>query len=485
MNSLTLRRLAADHSSLHADGLPPNFLFPPSSAESDDLTKLNVLLAGPQGTPYANGLWKLQLKIPMDYPRSPPKAAFRTRIWHPNVEERTGGVCVDTLKSGWGEGVTLRDVLVTISCLLINPNPDSALNAVAGQLLQDDYEAFSRQAKLMASIHAPVPKDLKDAVLAAKQRGEDPEMLGREDILEERRAATATAGKASSAGTASGVVMKKKEQPRFQESAMASSSSLRITSSGPGLRSFQPKLITHLPQRSTQQFQPNDDESSSDEDNEENASKENNPSLSASPVAAIAPPISPRKTSVLGKRPLSALPTPVDPDAVDGYYYVNDDDEGPSASDRNIAANGTAGRGEEGPQKKTPKLSERGRGINASGRVRDDGEAVTALVMPYEDKETNNINHPATSADVPPSPTQQTADGKENLTGPSANLAKKRLTTSNNPHVTTTTATTTATTTGSGLPVRPASKKAAEKGKTPTPASTAKGSKGRMGLRRL
>ena len=111
-NSNTLRRLAADHSSLHTAGLPPNYLFPPSSSDPDDLTQLNVLLAGPQGTPYANGLWRLQLKIPTDYPRSPPKAAFRTRIWHPNVEEKTGGVCVDTLKSGWGEGVTLRDVLV-------------------------------------------------------------------------------------------------------------------------------------------------------------------------------------------------------------------------------------------------------------------------------------------------------------------------------------------------------------------------------------
>jgi ubiquitin-conjugating enzyme E2 S len=76
------------------------------------MTQLIVLLAGPQGTPYSNGLWKLQLKIPADYPRSPPKAAFRTRIWHPNVEEKTGGVCVDTLKRDWEERLTLRDVLV-------------------------------------------------------------------------------------------------------------------------------------------------------------------------------------------------------------------------------------------------------------------------------------------------------------------------------------------------------------------------------------
>lgn len=50
--------------------------------------------------------------MPDDYPQSPPKASFRTRIWHPNVEESTGGVCVDTLKRDWESSLTLRDVLI-------------------------------------------------------------------------------------------------------------------------------------------------------------------------------------------------------------------------------------------------------------------------------------------------------------------------------------------------------------------------------------
>lgn len=104
------RRLAADHHSLH-DELPPNYLFPPDDS-SDDLTQLSILLAGPQGTPYMRGLWRLHLKIPEDYPKSPPKATFRTRIWHPNVEETTGAVCVDTLKRDWKPELTLRDVLI-------------------------------------------------------------------------------------------------------------------------------------------------------------------------------------------------------------------------------------------------------------------------------------------------------------------------------------------------------------------------------------
>lgn len=82
-------------------------------------------------------------------------------------------VCLETLKRDWDPKLTLKDILVTISCLLIQPNPDSALNAAAGAQIQDDYEAFSSHAKLMARIHAPIPKHLVKAVQEAKRRGED------------------------------------------------------------------------------------------------------------------------------------------------------------------------------------------------------------------------------------------------------------------------------------------------------------------------
>jgi ubiquitin-conjugating enzyme E2 S len=110
-----LRRLAAEHAALHSDKFPPYYLFPPEDGQfagADDLSQLNVLLTGPPGTPYAEGLWRLHLKIPDDYPNSPPKAVFRTKIWHPNVEENTGAVCVDTLKKDWQSKLTLRDVLI-------------------------------------------------------------------------------------------------------------------------------------------------------------------------------------------------------------------------------------------------------------------------------------------------------------------------------------------------------------------------------------
>jgi ubiquitin-conjugating enzyme E2 S len=42
----------------------------------------------------------------------------------------------------------------TIKCLLIVPNPESALNEEAGRLLLERYEDYAKHAKLMTSIHA-------------------------------------------------------------------------------------------------------------------------------------------------------------------------------------------------------------------------------------------------------------------------------------------------------------------------------------------
>ncbi|KAI6800469.1 hypothetical protein KC361_g2388 [Hortaea werneckii] len=173
MNAKALRRLAADHSALYTSPLPPNYLFDPQAPSSDDLTVLDLLLAGPTHTPFTTGVFKLHLSIPSSYPSQPPTAFFRTPIFHPNVDPQTGGVCVETLKRDWDVKLTLRDILVVIGCLLIQPNPDSALNAEAGSLIQDDFQAFARRAEMMTGIHARVPARLKEAVKEAQRRGRE------------------------------------------------------------------------------------------------------------------------------------------------------------------------------------------------------------------------------------------------------------------------------------------------------------------------
>ncbi|KAL5041648.1 hypothetical protein BDW71DRAFT_163711 [Aspergillus fruticulosus] len=342
-----LRRLAADHAALHEE-LPPNYLFPPEDAQSDDISQLTTLLAGPQGTPYSQGLWRLHLKLPEDYPKSPPKATFKTRIWHPNVEESTGAVCVDTLKRDWKSTLTLKDVLITISCLLIYPNPDSALNATAGALLQENYDAFARQAKLMTSIHAPVPAEMRTQVMEAKMRGEDSGTIVPDQQEETTRS------------------LRSRKGTRVQSITMMKKPTRKDTGGSQSGDSENARPHQDHPDQRYEFF--------SDDENENLAcaSKENDPSLSPSPVK-LAPPLSPRKNAS-GKRPLSVLT----PSAMDIDRFISTEpeemqldtpDNMMTASERNIAANSTPTRNaqdrDSSPQRKSPKLSSLNRGPNS------------------------------------------------------------------------------------------------------------------------
>ncbi|KAK2818405.1 hypothetical protein FQN49_007934, partial [Arthroderma sp. PD_2] len=225
--------------------------------------------------------------------------------------ESTGAVCVDTLKRDWDSTLTLKDVLVTISCLLIHPNPDSALNSTAGALLQDNYESFARQAKLMTSIHAPIPADMKDEVIEAR-RGAD-----EVDTTAERESERQSSS--SKDLPAPAITMKRKQQPT------------PVPAEG--------SLDTTTQEQPTQPTE-SDSDSDADSDSENSASKENDPTLSSSPV--IIPARSPR--SVLGKRPLSVLSAPEEPELILVNDSSDDEDTDPSvsgmtASEKNVAAN--------------------------------------------------------------------------------------------------------------------------------------------------
>lgn len=125
------------------------------SLHSAQFLKPNLILFT-AGTPYSNGYFKVKLLLSKNFPSVPPKAFFITKIFHPNVDIKSGEICVNTLKKDWNPDLGIKHILLTIKCLLIVPNPESALNEEAGKLLLEHYDDYSRRATMMTEIHAQV-----------------------------------------------------------------------------------------------------------------------------------------------------------------------------------------------------------------------------------------------------------------------------------------------------------------------------------------
>ncbi len=77
--------------------------------DGEDLKSWNATIAGPEGSPYADGTFFLHLKYPDNYPFKPPTVKFRTKVYHPNISSVDGTVFVDILGDMWCNALTIDD----------------------------------------------------------------------------------------------------------------------------------------------------------------------------------------------------------------------------------------------------------------------------------------------------------------------------------------------------------------------------------------
>lgn len=125
----------------------------PETGMPASLGEVVAEVEGPQGTPYEKHYFRLKLVLGVEFPASPPRGFFLTKIYHPNVDMTTGAICVNTLKKDWAPETTFSHVLSVIRCLLINPFPESSLNDEAGKLFMESYDEYSKRARLMTDVH--------------------------------------------------------------------------------------------------------------------------------------------------------------------------------------------------------------------------------------------------------------------------------------------------------------------------------------------
>ena len=127
-------------------------------------------IRGPENTPFENGVFKMKLVLPSDYPTSAPKGYFLTKIFHPNIRQPSGEICVNTLKRDWKPDLGLRHVLMVIRCLMIEPFPESALNEEAARMLLEEYDEYFARAKMFTKIHAAKAEEGGGATTSVKKK---------------------------------------------------------------------------------------------------------------------------------------------------------------------------------------------------------------------------------------------------------------------------------------------------------------------------
>ncbi|KAM2075232.1 hypothetical protein ACFX1T_038139 [Malus domestica] len=115
---------------------------------NDGMQEFYVDFKGPKESPYQGGVWRIRVELPDAYPYKSPSIGFVNKIYHPNVDELSGSVCLDVINQTWSPMFDLVNVFeVFLPQLLLYPNPSDPLNGEAAALMMRDRTAYDQRVK--------------------------------------------------------------------------------------------------------------------------------------------------------------------------------------------------------------------------------------------------------------------------------------------------------------------------------------------------
>lgn len=140
---MALRRIQKELQDLQRD--------PPGNCSAGPVDEGNLFhwtgsIMGPEDSPFQGGVFFLNIQFPSDYPFKPPKLSFQTRIYHPNINSN-GSICLDILKDQWSPALTISKVLLSISALLTDANPDDPLVPEIAHIFKTDRRRYEETAR--------------------------------------------------------------------------------------------------------------------------------------------------------------------------------------------------------------------------------------------------------------------------------------------------------------------------------------------------
>ncbi|KAL5538030.1 hypothetical protein UlMin_002210 [Ulmus minor] len=158
---------------------------------NDGMQEFYVDFHGPKESPYEGGVWRIRVELPDAYPYKSPSIGFINKIYHPNVDEMSGSVCLDVINQTWSPMFDLVNVFeVFLPQLLLYPNPSDPLNGEAAALMMRDRATYDKRVKEYCEKYAK-PEDIAGA---QEEKSSDDEELSEDEYASSEE--DAVAGKA-------------------------------------------------------------------------------------------------------------------------------------------------------------------------------------------------------------------------------------------------------------------------------------------------